>query len=149
MAFLGFIGRFLQWIGRIFKKVGDVADDLMPKIIDLVNNIKNFDTTNPEFADFLTSIIPGDWDDELKAKARIVVPQVLTQLISVKECLDKPDDEALICIVAKIQTALPDVRMVNLSNLAVLITKAMADDEITVPELLGIVQYVFEHNDEP
>ena len=144
-----FFGKIFQWIGDLFTKIKHVAEELAPKAIELVNIIKDFDTANPEFADILTAIIPGTWDDALKDKARAALPQILAQMNIVKDDISTLTvDEFLVKAIDELNKLMPAVRGLNLHNISVLLTSAFADGKISVPEITGIMQAVYELIDE-
>ncbi len=147
MPFFAFIGRFLRWFTKLLKKGEDIAKDLMPKVIELVNNIKEFDTTNPQVGDFITSIIPGTWDDDLKEKARLLLPDLLKELATFDECLDKPtEDEILICVTTQLQAVTnSNIAALNWGDLTALITHALSDGKLSIEEIRSLVKYVYDH----
>ena len=135
------IGNFF---GSIFQKVQHVAEEYAPKAIELVNNIKGFDTTNPEAADLITKIIPGTWDDDLKAKARVALPNVLKELGVANECAQITDINAFLkCVLDKINGLAPEIKGLYWHNIAILITNALSDGQATIPEITGIIQAVY------
>lgn len=150
MAFLGFLGRWWAWLKNVISKGKTIVKDLMPKVIELVNNIKEFDTSNPDVADFITKIIPGTWDDALKEKARELVPILLIQFKATQACLDKPtDDETLACVVSQLQSVVnPDIKALNWGSLTALITHALSDGKLSIEEIRSMVKYVYDNMDE-
>jgi hypothetical protein len=142
MPFLKFIGDFFN---RLFHKAEDIAKEIMPKAISFVNNLKNFDTKNPEIVDVLTAIIPGSWDDALVAKARQALPQILTELQVFNDHLTTENPgEFIVACVDELNKMLPNIRGLYLHNIAILLTDALADGKLTVAEITGIIQAVYE-----
>lgn len=138
---------FLKWFGIIADKGKDILEDLMPKVIELVNNIKEFDTAIPEIGDFMTKIIPGDWDDKLKEKAREVIPSLLVAFKAGQSCLEKDtNDEVLICITNVLQSETNiNVKILQWGDLAALITHSLSDKELSIEELRTMVKYVYDN----
>ena len=136
------IGHFF---GNLFKKVQHVAEEVAPKAIELVNNVKEFDTKNPLVGDVLTKLIPGTWDDNLKNKARAALPKILKDLGIANECAQISDINLFLkCVLDKINTLAPEIKGLYWHNIAILITNALADGEATIPEITGIIQAVYQ-----
>jgi hypothetical protein len=136
------IGHFF---GNLFKKVQHVAEEVAPKAIELVNNIKGFDTANPLVGDLLTQLIPGTWDDNLKKKARLALPNILKDLGIANECAQISDINLFLkCVLDKINTLAPEIRGLYWHNIAILITNALADGQATIPEITGIIEAVYQ-----
>jgi hypothetical protein len=92
------------------------------KAIELVNNIKTFDTSNPEAGDLITKLIPGTWDDDLKAKARVALPNVLKELGVANECAQNTNVNAFLkCVLDKINSLAPEIKGLYWHNVAILI----------------------------
>lgn len=141
MFFLfSFFSKIISGIGKIFHKAADVAKDVLPKAIELINNFKNFDTTNPEVADLLTKIIPGEWDDILKAKARMMLPQLLAELMVFDDKLTSDPDAFVAACIDELNKFLPNIKAMYLHSLAVLIANAFADGKLTLGEITTIMQ---------
>ncbi len=150
MGLFSWVPNLLKWFGRIFKKGADTVNDLLPKVIDLVNNIKEFDTANPDVADFFTKIIPGDWDDNLKDKARDILPEVLTQFQGAQACMQLPtQEEQLTCIIKQLQSITNNnVQALFWGDLAALITHALADGKLSIEEIRSVVKFIYDKNHE-
>jgi len=147
MPFLAFLGRWWSYLKQLISKGKVIVKDLMPKVIELVNNIKEFDTTNPDVADFITKVIPGTWDDGLKDKAREIVPLLLVQFKASQLCLEKTnDDEMLVCVVNQLQSVLnPNIKALNWGSLTALITHALSDGKLSIEEIRSMVKYVYDN----
>jgi len=136
------IGHFF---GSLFKKVQHVAEVYVPKAIEIVDKIKEFDTANPEVADLLNKVIPGSWDDNLKDKARTAIPDILKKLGIGNECAQVADTNAFLkCVLDKINLLEPEIRGLYWHNIAILITSALSDGQATIPEITGIMQAVYQ-----
>lgn len=145
MSFWKSIGHFF---GGLFQKIHHVAEVYVPKAIDLVNNIKEFDTAHPEAGDILTKLIPGSWDDDLKNKARSALPNILKDLGIANECASLTDINAFLkCVLDKINSLTPEIRGLYWHNIAILITNALADGQATIPEITGIIQAVYQETE--
>ena len=148
MAFLGFIGRLFK---KLFGKEGWLKKNAIPFAIDIVNNVKEWDSTHPEFADLLTSFIPGTWDDNLKIKARAALKVALDKMAMFNACLTiENEDEKIACIITQLQTIVDlDVKALRWAELAAHITKSLANDErLDINEVSAAVKIMYEKTDE-
>ena len=66
------------WIVKTFTTVRKELKTIIPIAIEVVNGIKKF--VDSPGADFLTSVIPGTVDDQLKAFLRATLPGILKGL---------------------------------------------------------------------
>lgn len=153
MAFLGFIGRFFR---KLFGKEGWLKRKVIPFVIEVVNNVKDWDSQNPQFADLLTALIPGTWDDKLKEKMRAALKIALEQAAIFTTCLDMEDEDAKIaCIITQLQSITnADTRALKWAEIAAYATKYIADDEkLDINEIAALVKMVYENthieDDEP
>lgn len=153
MAFLGFIGRFFK---KLFGKEGWLKRKVIPFVIEVVNNVKEWDDTNPQFADLLTALIPGTWDDDLKNRMRAALKVALEQAAIFTQCLEIEDEDARIaCIISHLQSITnADVKALKWAEIAAYATKYLADDEkLDINEIAALVKMVYENtakeDDEP
>ena len=148
MPFLGFIGKFFK---KLFGKEGWLKKNAIPFAIDIVNKVKEWDSTHPEFADLLTILIPGTWDDALKLKARAALKLALDKMAVFNDCLQlENEDEKIACIITQIQSIVDlDVKALRWAELAAHITKALADDErLDINEISALIKIAYEKADE-
>ncbi len=144
MPFLGFIGRFLK---KLFGKDGWLKRKVIPFVIEAVNNVKEWDSEHPYFADLLTTIIPGTWDDELKLKMRAALKYALEQSAMLNSCLAIEDeDERIACIIKQLQSITnADTKALMWGNIAAQATKFLANDErLDINEISALVKMVYE-----
>lgn len=141
----------LRWIKNIhldgiFKKAEKAIHEFIPKAIEIVNNIKKFDDTHPEFADILTAIIPGTWDDALKEKARVVIPRILVQMqvISTDQSGESLDDFIKLTV-EKILSLDKQSRGYKWFELASRIAVDFANGELSDAEVKSILQAIYEN----
>lgn len=141
-----------RWIKNLFGKEGVLKRKVIPEVIKVVNSVKEFDTLNPEFADLLTSLIPGTADDELKEKIRAGLKLGLEKLGEFNTCLTiENEDERYKCIITQLQAiADKDVKIMKWTELAAYITKSVADDErLDIAEIAVLVKMVYNKDGEP
>jgi hypothetical protein len=142
MPLFKFIGHFFD---NIFKKVKNVAEKEIVVAIKVVNSIKDFDVKHPEVADTLTAIIPGDLDDTLKQKAREALPKILLELNIAKECTELQNTDLFIkCAIEKLAEFEPKIKGLMFHNIAILLTDAFADGKVTVSEITGVIEAVYQ-----
>ena len=144
MPFLGFIGRFFR---KLFGKDGWLKKTIIPKVIEVINNVKEWDNEHPEFADLLTALIPGTWDDELKLKMRAALKYALEQSTLLNSCLALEDEDARIaCIIKQLQAITnADTKALMWGNIAAQATKFLANDEkLDINEIAALVKMVYE-----
>ena len=141
-----------RWIHNLFGKEGYLKRKVIPVVIEAVNNVKNFDSEHPEIADLITKLIPGQIDDEIKAKLRQAMIIALEKAGALTECLKIEDTDARIaCIIAQLQSiADPDTKALKWAEIAAYATKYIAEDErLDINEIAALVKMVYNgHNDE-
>lgn len=144
MALFGFLGRFFR---KLFGKEGWLRKKIIPSVIEVVNNVKEWDSANPEFADLLTTLIPGTWDDKLKDKMRAALRIALEQAAVFNACLDLEDEDAKIaCIIKQFQSITnADTKALKWAEVAAYLTKYIADDDkLDINEIAALVKIVYE-----
>jgi hypothetical protein len=142
MALFKSIGRFF---GNIFRKVRKAAEKEIILAIKIVDNIKNFDIKHPEIADIITAVIPGDLDNAIKQKARKALPEILLKLNIAKECVGLENADLFVkCALEKLADFDPKIKGLMLHNIAILLTDAFADGKVTVSEITGVIEAVYQ-----
>lgn len=146
MPFLGFVGKFLKWMGGLFKNAKKAANDLLPKVIELVNNIKTFDATNPEFADAITALIPGSFDDKAKDLLRQELPKILSVFVESSTVSGMSDNELISYVAGKLQQVTDGTKYAfNYTELSAMIIHALDDKKLTPLEWIPIVKFVYDN----
>lgn len=115
--------------------------------IIVTNAIKKFDDKNPLVADLITSLIPGDLDDRIKAKIRKELPKVVIQLGLVNAAAGLTDpDEILVAASDFLQTIKSDyaIREGHLNNLAIVIAQIASDGKLTWDDAVYLVKQIFD-----
>jgi hypothetical protein len=142
MPLFKFIGHFFD---NVFKKVKNVAEKEIVFAVKVADNIKEFDVKHPEAADILTAIIPGTVDDALKQKAREALPKILLELNIAKECVELQNTDLFVkCAIEKLSTFEPKIKGLMLHNIAILLTDAFADGKVTISEITGVIEAVYQ-----
>lgn len=136
-------------LDKAFDKVKDWAEDVVPKVIEVVNNVKEYDDANGTIIDYFAKVIPGTWTEDLIAKFRASLIKNLPLVVDFTECL-KTDtiEEATVCLTKKLQS-IPNlnVRAQRIANLAALIAKDFEDDgKLDINELSIIIKEMYEED---
>jgi hypothetical protein len=142
-----FIGNFLKWIGGIFRKAKNATKDFLPLVIDLVNNIKNFDAANPEIADMFTALIPGQFDDKAKELLRAELPRVLAVFVKAEEIAGLSDPDLIKYVASELQKVTDETKYAfNYTELAAMLVSALDDKKLTAIEWFSIVKFVYDNS---
>lgn len=115
--------------------------------IKVTNAIKNFDDKNPLVADLITSLIPGDLDDRIKAKIRLELPKVVIQLGLVNAAAGLTNkDEIIVAASHFLQTIKSDyaIRPGHLNNLAIIVAQIASDGKLTWDDAAIMVKKIFD-----
>jgi len=146
MPFLGFVGKFLKWIGGLWKAARSATQDLLPSVIEIVNNIKNFDATNPAFADAITALIPGTLDDKAVALLRQELPNILKVFVEAQTVAGMTDNELISYVAGKLQQETNGTKYAfNYTELAAMIVSALDDGKLTPLEWIPMVKFIYDN----
>lgn len=144
-----------------FKHIGDffrnLFNGLKPKLqkavqigVEIVEKIKALDTSNPEFADLITKIIPGHWDDDIKDKLRAALPEIAIQLRLVDATLGLTDPNEIVHAAATfIQNLDGDIQSAAFHDFSILAAQVAADGELNFGDAVMLLQYYYEHEVKP
>ena len=134
-------------VKNLFHKMDDDTKKLLPVVIDVVNNAKNFNEGIG--GDILTHLIPGDVDDSVRAKLTDILPKLLKTLSASNECANAGDDNAILkCALTKISVSDKDARKVFYHGLAALLLEKLGDGKFTWDDAVATVQWFYMHKDE-
>ncbi|WP_153800764.1 hypothetical protein [Foetidibacter luteolus] len=147
MSIGSFFAGIWKAVKKLFNKLDDESKKLLPVIIDVVNNAKNY---NEGIAgDVLSKIIPGDLDDNIREKLKEWLPKLIKTLAATNECANAGDDNAIMqCALAKIGGSEKDVRKVFYHGLAALLLEKLGDGKFTWDDAVATVQWFYKHKDE-
>jgi hypothetical protein len=110
----------------------------------VTENIKNF--VDSPAADILTTIIPGNVDDEIKSWLRAKLPAILTELKLADSCTGLTDpNEITACAVKVLQGLDGDVKSAFLHNLSILIAQVAADGKLSWSDGVYILEWYYQH----
>jgi len=138
--------KIAEWIKKLF---GNLLPELQKAIsvgVTITEAIKNFDTANPIVADILTTIIPGDLDDNIKAKIREELPKIVVELKLVDATLGLKDpNEIILAAVKVIQQLDGDYSSAFLHSLSILIAQVAADGKLTWQDAIYLAEWFYDN----
>lgn len=110
----------------------------------ITENLKKF--VDSGVADVITAIIPGEWDDNLKAKLRQQLPIILTNLKLADSCADETDpDKIVACAIKTLQSIEGNFSNAFLHSLSILIAETVSDGKISWSDGVYILQWYYSH----
>lgn len=146
MSLKTFLAGLVHTIGHFFKNLAPQVKHAVKTASDIVEAIKTFDSKNPIAADLLTSIIPGNLDDEMKAKARAALPKIATDLRLVGDVTGSETSEELMTSAkALIDGMSGDIKSATLHSYATLLSTILADGKIDWADAVYISQFIHDH----
>jgi len=138
--------KIAEWIKKLF---GNLLPELQKAIsvgVTITEAIKNFDTANPIVADILTTIIPGDLDDNIKAKIREELPKIVVELKLVDATLGLKDpNDIMLAAVKVIQQLDGDYSSAFLHSLSILIAQVAADGKLTWQDAIYLAEWFYDN----
>lgn len=134
-----------DWISNLFHSISPKIQKAVSIAINVTNAIKNFDLKNPSVADILTTIIPGDVDDNVKNILRAELPKIVVELKLVDSTLNLKDPNEIMEAALKVLQQLDkDYSSAFLHSMATLIAQVVADGKLDWKDAVYIVQYFYE-----
>jgi hypothetical protein len=110
----------------------------------VTENIKTF--VDSPAADVLTSIIPGDIDDDIKNWLRAKLPTVLAELKLADSCSGLTDPQQITaCAIQVLQGLAGDVKSAFLHNLSIFIAQIAADGKLTWADGVTILEWYYQN----
>lgn len=139
---------FLQKIWAQVKALFDgIPAELKAAIhigVAVTQNIKNF--VDSPAADVLTSLIPGDVDDDIKSWLRAKLPELLTELKLADSCAGLTDADAItICAIKVLQGLDSNIKSAFLHNLSILIAQVASDGKLSWADGVYVLQWYYQH----
>jgi len=129
--------RFIKWLLPSSKHLLDVS-------LAIVNGIKNYDDKNPEVADFITKIIPGNIDDLIVAKARQYLPAVIIRWRWADNEAGKTPDQIVADGAAYIKTLPVAEQAIQLQGLWQGLSNELTQDGVSITDLQRIGQVYYD-----
>jgi hypothetical protein len=135
-----------EWISNLFHGLLPEIKKAIEIGVTVTEAIKNFDSANPEVADILTTIIPGNLDDAIKAKIREALPKIVVELKLVDATLGLTDPNAIMAAAVKVMQQLDaDYSSVFLHNLSVLVAQVAADGKLDWSDAIVLVEWFYQN----
>jgi len=147
MSIGSFFAGIWKSVKKLFQSLDNESKKLLPIVIDVVNNAKNFEEGTG--GDIITKLIPGNVDDNIRAKLQDLLPRLLKTLSASNECANAGDDNAILkCILTKIGASEKDSRKVFYHGLAALLLEKLGDGKFSWDDAIATVQWFYKHKDE-
>ena len=141
------IAQILASIGAFFKNAFDKEFDFVKKnshiAVEVTNALKGI--VQSPVADMITALIPGEADDIMKAKLRIVLPKVAAHVGIAHGILQASGKhhEMLAGIVDYVKTLNPNAQTLFWIEFSGHVNLALADGKVSFAEAITLAQYVF------
>jgi hypothetical protein len=136
---------------KIFEKLSSFVKNLFGNVfselkkhselaVKVTDNIKKL--VESPIADVISVIIPGDADDILIAKARVVLPQVVEKVAILHGILKENDtnSDVVANIIENLKQLNPDARISFWVMFAAELNKALSDGKLTLAESFVLTQ---------
>lgn len=137
----------IAFVAKLIGQLPPILKKAVPIGITITDSIKNFDLKNPQVADILTAIIPGDLDDKIKAVLRASLPKIVVELrlVQATEGLTDPNEimKAAITVLQQIDSDY-SIRPGFLNNLAIVISQVVADGKLDWNDAAYLIKYFFD-----
>ncbi|QQL50323.1 hypothetical protein [Mucilaginibacter ginkgonis] len=127
MSLTSFIKTLLKHISQIFNQLPGELKEAAKTAVTVTQAIKCFDDKNPEVADIITTIIPGNADDEIVKWLRLQLPVILSSLRLVSTQKATADTQSVVySAISTVNQLQGDIKSSFLHNLAVLLAQEAA-----------------------
>ncbi len=144
-----FLAKIWEGIKQLFSGLSGVLKTAIHTGVTITEKIKDFDTANPEYADILTAIIPGHYDNDVKNWLRSHIPDILVKLKLAEGCADLSDpNEITLCAIKTLQAMDGNIKSAFLHNLSVLIAQVASDGQLDWKDGVYLLQWYYEHKDD-
>jgi len=144
MSLKSFIDGIWSAIKGLFHKLEQEEKKLLPIVITVVQNIKNF--TDSPVADVITALIPGDVDDRIRERLEDYLPKILMELNMLNTCQALPDANAqLQCILQNLKLSSDSAKDIYYHGLASLILTDLSDGKLSWSDCVGIAEYYYKN----
>lgn len=139
------VKKMLQSIWALFRKWFAVAEQSIKDNIHIavvvVDNLKRF-IDNP-IGDFLLSVVDDRIPGNVTEKVKEILPKVLLALHIIDDCKDLEQEEALICVSAKLQLLSSDMKDAVYHSLAVTLAKELSDGKLSFSDCIALVEWYY------
>ena len=140
-----------SWLKKIWKAIQSLFNRIPAELktaihtgVVVTENIKNF--VDSPVADILTSLIPGETDNNIKIALRKALPLLLSQLKLADNCsAASTTEEVMTCAIKSLQSLTGDVKSAYLHNLSVMIARIASDGKLTWQDGAYIMEWYYQH----
>lgn len=149
-----FINKIINYMKKLMKKISRILRQLFGDMFDFLRgnsqvavkvtaNLKSL--VESQLLDIATDIIPGDIDDKILKKARVIVPKVATQVAIVHGIIDANDkkSDAVASIIEYLRKLNPDARVSFWIEFSAKLNVALSDDELDLFEAVVLAQLAY------
>jgi hypothetical protein len=139
------------WLQKIWKTIQNLFNHIPAELkaaihtgVVVTENIKTF--VDSPAADILTTLIPGETDDRIKAALRTALPGILIQLKLADSCSSASTPQQItICAVKTLQSLTGNLKSAFLHNLSVLIASVAADGQLSWKDAASIMEWYYQN----
>lgn len=129
MSIFDFLRGLFDDVAAFFGRIPAEIRKYAAHSLELTKNIQS--ALQSPAAGFITSLIPGDWDEELRKKILDGIAKVLPYLTVVDACKEETDPLAMVkCWVEQLSNWPPDAQKSMLMKLAQLLTAYQHGNEL-------------------
>jgi hypothetical protein len=131
-------------IKNLFDKVeAEVKKDVVVAIT-VVQQVKA--VVDSPVADIVTALIPGNVDDQIKARLREILPKLILELSLVESVTDIEDqNERLQVILDKLKLSSDAVKNAFYHSLASIILEKLSDGKLSWSDAVAISEYYYQN----
>ena len=144
MSLKSFIIKIWEGIKTLFEGMPAELKTAIHIGVLVTENIKNF--VDSPAMDVLTTIIPGDLDDDIKTWLRSKLQAILTELKLADSCNGLTGPEQITtCAIKVLQGLDGDVKSSFLHSLSILIAQVAADGKLTWSDGVTILEWYYQN----
>lgn len=140
-----------SFLSKIWSAITSLFDGMDPELkvaihigVLVVENIKNF-VDSPE-ADIITSIIPGEIDDQIKTMLQNNLPIILSELKLADNCAQLTDPGDITeCAIKTLQGLYGDIKNAFLHTLSILLAQIASDGKLTWSDGVYLLEWYYQH----
>jgi len=141
-----------SWLKKIWKAIQSLFSSIPSELKSAIHigvlvteNIKNF--VESPVADVLTTVIPGEIDNQIKTLLRNQLPNILIKLKLADQCANLTNPEEItICAVKCLQGLNVNIKGAFLHNLSVLIAQIASDGKLTWEDGAYVMEWYYQHH---
>lgn len=126
---------------KLFKKANDFLQKEIPIAVAVVENMKTF--IDSPLTPFVTSLIPGNVDDQIAAKIKAYLPQILVELkIAQNVTAGTSNNQIIQAAVDHLKTLSADKRYGYWLMIASHLSEDLTDGKLSWAEIVTLVQSI-------